>query len=196
MQALGEESMKLTAIVLAVCGVLPLAAQEPRRAVDTSPLTRQERAVLEYLKKDWEKEYRTTSIAVASEASKVKLSDASRLRLAKFIEANRMSYRAPARHRATTVALSPTEKLIARAILLLEAEGKKSVPPTEISEKMNLPTRSLREPLAFLQQFGAILPEGGGHYRVDPKYPRRPSRFIDFFSHGVEVNGRERFEVA
>ena len=107
-----------------------------------------------------------------------------------------MSYRAPARHRTTTVALSPTEKLIARAILLLEAEGKKSVTPTDISEKMNLPTRSLREPLAFLQQFGAILPEGGGRYRVDPKYPRRPSRFIDFFSHGVEVNGRERFEVA
>ena len=196
MQTPGEESMKLIAIVLVVWGVLPLAAQQPRRAVDTSSLTRQERAVLEYLKKDWEKEYRTTSIAVAAEVLNVKLSYASRLRLAKFIEANRMSYRAPARHRTTTVALSPAEKLIARAILLLEAEGKKSVTPTEISEKMNPPTRSLREPLAFLQQFGAVLPDAGGRYRVDPKYPRRPSRFIDFFSHGVEVNGRERFEVA
>ena len=127
---------------------------------------------------------------------KVKLSDASRFRLAKFIEANRMSYRAPARHRTTTVALSPTEKLTARAILLLETDGRRWVTPTEISEKMNLPTRSLREPLAFLQQFGAIFPEAGGSYRVDPKYPRMPSRFIDFFSHRVEVNGRERFEVA
>ena len=141
--------MKLIAILLALYGVLPLAAQEARPAVDTSSLTRQERAVLEYLKKDWEKEYRTTSIAVASEAVKVKLSDASRFRLAKFIEANRMSYRAPARHRTTTVALSPTEKLTARAILLLETDGRRWVTPTEISEKMNLPTRSLREPLAF-----------------------------------------------
>lgn len=182
----------------AATGVVPLRAQGEavKKAPDTSTLSRQEKVVLDYLANDWEKEYRTTSITVASEATRVKLSDASRLRLAKFIEANRMSYRAPARHRTTTVALSPTEKLVARTILLLEAQGKESAAPDEIANLMNVPARSLRGPLSFLQQLGAVLPQANGRYRVDAKYPRKPSRFIDFFSHHVEVNGREQFEVA
>ena len=61
---------------------------------------------------------------------------------------------------------------------------------------MNASAPSLRGPLSFLQQFGAILPQASGGYRVDAKYPRKPSRFIDFFSHHVKVNGREQFEVA
>lgn len=66
----------LTASLLAQSEAVPTAP-------DTSKLSRSEKTVLNYLARDWEKEYRTTSITVAAEATKVKLSDASRLRLAK-----------------------------------------------------------------------------------------------------------------
>ena len=190
--------MRRTLFAVAFLWTASLSAQSEavKKAPNTSTLSRAEKTVLNYLAKDWEKEYRTTSIPVAAEATKVKLSDASRLRLAKFIEANRMSYRAPARHRTTTIALSPTEKLIARSILLLEAQGNEAARPDEIAKMMNASAPSLRGPLSFLQQFGAILPQASGGYRVDAKYPRKPSRFIDFFSHHVKVNGREQFEVA
>ncbi len=190
--------MRRTLFAVAILWTTSLSAQSEavKTAPNTSTLLRAEKTILNYLAEDWEKEYRTTSISVATEATKVKLSDASRLRLAKFIEANRMSYRAPARHRTTTVTLSPTEKLVARTILLLEAQGKESAAPDEIANLMSVPVRSLRGPLSFLQQFGAVLPQASGRYRVDAKYPRKPSRFIDFFSHHVEVNGREQFEVA
>ena len=122
--------MRRTLFAIAFLWTASLSAQSEaeKKAPDTSTLSRAEKTVINYLAKDWEKEYRTSSITVAAEATKVKLSDASRLRLAKFIEANRMSYRAPARHRTTTIALSPTEKLIARSILLLEAQGNEAAP--------------------------------------------------------------------
>src|SRR5258708_34523754 len=125
--------MSRTVFAVAILWAVSLSAQSEavKTTPDTSTLSRAEKTVLNYLAKDWENEYRTTSIMVAAEATKIKLSDASRLRLAKFIEANRRSYRAPARHRTTTIALSPTEKLVARSILLLEAQGKEAARPDE-----------------------------------------------------------------
>lgn len=168
-------------------------AQSGKPVPDTRQLTREERVVLEYLKSDWRKQYRTTGIGLAAQITKTRLPDESRLRLAKFIEANRSAYVAPARHRTTTVALSANEKLTARAILLMEAR-RKAATRDDIAREMGVSAPSLDAPLKFLRSFGALLPDRG--YRVDPKYPRRPSRFIDFFSHEVQVNDRERFEVA
>ncbi len=171
-----------------------IRAQSNKPAPDTSQLTREERVVLEYLQGDWQKQYRTTSIGLAGQITKTRLSDESRLRLAKFIDAHRTAYAAPSRHRTTTVALTPKEKLTARAILLVEAQKKAAATREDIARVMGVSTRSLDAPLKFLQAFGVLSQDQG--YRVDPKYPRRPSRFIDFFSHQVEVNQRDRFEVA
>lgn len=184
--------------------VLPLAlyAQQSaqKASPDTGSLTPSERAVLRHLENDWEKRYRTTSINLAAEVLKLRISDASRLRLAQFIEANRSAFRAPARHRTTTVALTPQEKLIARAILLREAENKRSSTPAEIAGTLRLPVASLAPSLDVLQKFGVVVSEVEGkdrRYQVASQFPRRPSgRDIAFFAHRVTVNGRDKFEVA
>lgn len=175
-----------------------LGAQIKKPEPDPSSLTFHERTVLEYLQGDWQKQYRTTSIGLAAQVTRIKLSDESRLKLAKFIEANRSSYAAPARHRTTTVALTAQEKLVARAILLLEAKGRPAN-RQDIASLMGVSARTLGAPLAYLLRFGVVSPEGAEAnplYRVDAKYPRRLTRFIDFFSHQVEVNGHDKFEVA
>src|SRR5712692_10127821 len=74
-----------------------LCAQTGKSEPDTSSLYCQERTVLEYLQGDWQKQYRTTSIGLAAQVTRTKISDESRLKLAKFIEANRSAYAAPAR---------------------------------------------------------------------------------------------------
>lgn len=184
--------------------VLPLVVYGQQSAQKASPdtgsLTPSERAVLHHLENDWEKRYRTTSINLAAEVLKLRISDASRLRLAQFIEANRSAIRAPARHRTTTVALTPQEKLIARAILLREAENKRSSTPEEIAATLRLPVASLAPSLDYLQKFGVVVSEVEGkdrRYEVASQFPRRPSaRDIAFFSHRVTVNGRDKFEVA
>ena len=178
--------------LLLMAGVI--RAQSSKPAPDTSSLTREERIVLEYLRGDWQKQYRTAGIDLAARITNTRLLDESRLRLAKFIDANRSAYAAPARHRTTTVALTPKEKLTARAILLLEAQPRAAATREDIARVMGVPPRSLDASLKFLRNFGVLSPDQG--YRVDPKYPRRPSRFIDFFSHQVEVNHSARFEVA
>src|SRR6266849_6754294 len=160
-----------------------LGAQTKKPEPDTSSFTSQEKTVLEYLQGDWEKQYRTTSIGLAAQVTRTKISDESRLKLARFIEANRSSYAAPARHRSTTVALTPQEKLVARAILLLEAK-ERPANRQEIASLMGVSARSLGAPLAYLQRFGVVSSEGmeaDAPYRVEAKYPRRPTRFIDFF---------------
>jgi hypothetical protein len=163
------------------------------------PLTASEKDLLEYLRLDWTKQYRTTSFSVAAQATGRKLSDASRLKLARALEASRKGYTAPARHGVTTVALSPQEKWIARAILAHELQSGQAATAPQIAQHLNALPGSLKQPLRFLLDFGAIAMEGSPKepaYRVAPQYPRRPSYKIDFYSHQVEVNGQEKFEVA
>lgn len=50
-----------------------------------------------------------------------------------------------------------------------------------------------------MQKLGVVLAEREGNdrrYRLAARFPRRPSYRIDFQSHQVEVNGRDKFEVA
>ena len=192
------------AIAATLFGLLwagPLSGQgsDTRSAPDTSALTRQERRVLDYLREDWSRQYRTTGIPLAAAATKLKLSDASRLRLERFLESHRSDFGAPSRHGITTVVLTPEEKLMARALLLREiAAGSASV-PADIAADMKLPARRAAQRLEFLRRAGVVVVEGEAKnrgYRVAERYPRRPTPRIDFYSHLVEVNGGDRFEVA
>ncbi|MBI3682615.1 MAG: hypothetical protein HY235_19735 [Acidobacteria bacterium] len=178
-----------------------LAAQEQttKPPIDTSQFTASERALLEYLRLDWAKQYRTTGLGVAAKVTHTKLSDGSRLRLARFLEAHRAGFTAPARHGVTTIALTAEEKLIARAILFHEIQHQGVAKLEDIGRQVGISPRSLQQPLRFLEDFGAIAVESDGKesgYRVASRYSRRPTYRIDFFSHQVEVNGRDKFEVA
>lgn len=168
-------------------------------SLETSSLTPQEKVVLKHLREDWAKKYRTTSIGLAAEVLGTRLSDGSRLRLAKFLESNRKAFPVLGRHGTTTVALTSKEKLIARTLLLSELRDKTGSTPDQIVRDLRGSTRSLGRPLDFMHKLGIVLEEGEGNdrlYRLADRFPRRPSYRIDFQSHQVEVNGRDKFEVA
>ncbi len=180
-----------SAIVLLRFGSLP--AQQP------AELTSQEKQALEHLRSDWKKTYRTTSLPVAARALNIKLSDESRLRLARHLDSHRSDFVAPARHGVTTVALSPEEKRIARALLSREIRHGSASTVAEAAADLKLPAPAAGRRLEFLRQLGVVSAEGEGpsrRYRAAERFPRGPSPRIDFYSHHVEVNGRERFEVA
>lgn|SRR5450759_48931 len=90
------------------------------------------------------------------------------------------------------------------AAALRAAESGKTAAMTEVRtlggtcvNRGCLPSKNLVEAARIL--YDSRNPEGAEAnppYRVDAKYPRRPTRFIDFFSHRVEVNGHDKFEVA
>jgi hypothetical protein len=168
-------------------------------SLDTSSLTQSERKVLEHLRQEWTKKYRTTSIGLAAESMRLKLSDDSRMRLVHFLQSNRRQYPIVARHGATTVALTSQEKLIARDLLLRETLGKTWSRPEEVAGELKLPARPLQPRLEFMRKLGIVLAEEEGkdlRYHLADRFPRRPSYRIDFQSHQVEVNGSDKFEVA
>ncbi len=185
---------------LLLCNAQLLSQDKPSRpSLDTSSLGPFEKRVLEHLREDWGKKYRTTSIGLAAEVLGIRISDDSRLRLARFFESNRKALPVLGRHGATTVALTPREKLIARTLLLREAHDKRGSTPEQIARDLQASTRSLERPLEFMRKLGVALAEGEGNdrrYRLADHFPRRPSYRIDFQSHQVEVNGRDKFEVA
>lgn len=168
-------------------------------APDAASLTRQEALVLEHLRADWGKQYRTTSVPVAAKSMRLRLSDESRLRLSRFLETHRSEFIAPGRHGITTVVLAPQEKLIARALLLREIRGGSTARADDVAAETQLPLRQVSRGLEFLRQLDVVVADGEGknrHYRVAERFPRRPSPRIDFYSHLVEVNGHDPFEVA
>ena len=179
----------------------PLLSEEKTSgaSLDTTSLTGPEKAVVEHLRQDWTRPYRTTSIGLAAEVRRIKLSDDSRLRLAQFLDPNRKAFPVLGRHGTTTVALTRKEKLIARTLLLSEVRDKTGFTSEQIARDLQVSTRSLERPLEFMQKLDVILAEREGNdrrYRLAPRFPRRPSYRIDFQSHQVEVNGRDKFEVA
>jgi len=179
----------------------PLRARQQSAASppDTSSLTGQQKAVLEYLLRDWGKTYRTTSIGLAAEVNQIALSDESRLRLARFLELNRSSYSCPARYGAVTLALTPVEKRTARALLLREERNPAGATSAELAADLRLSAQSMERRLAFLKEMGVIVAAAEGNnrrYKAAARFARRPTREIDFFSHQVEVNRTDKFEVA
>ncbi|MGH9659574.1 MAG: hypothetical protein ACRD96_13585, partial [Bryobacteraceae bacterium] len=85
------------------------------------------------------------------------------------------------------------------AILLHEIQYQGAAKPEDIGRQVGVSPRSLKQPLRFLQDVGAIAVEGDGKesgYRLASRYSRHPTYRIDFFSHQVEVNGSDKFEVA
>lgn len=181
--------------------VAPLLSQDQTSgaSVDTTSLTGPEKAVVEHLRQDWRKQYRTTSIGLAAEGKRLTLSDDSRLRLVQFLESNRKPYPVLGRHGTTTVALTPQEKLIARTVLLREVRGKAGSKLEEVAGDLQVPVGPLKRRLEFMQKLGVVLTKGEGkdlRYHVAERFPRRPSYRIDFQSHQVEVNGSDKFEVA
>jgi len=171
----------------------------PAAASGAITLNKDEKAVLDHLAADWRKRFRTTSFGLAADVVGVRLPDESRLRLARFLEAARGSYSAPSRHGVTAVALSPQEKLMVRAMMLVESRERKAPTAEQIAAEMRVPAASLDRPLAFLLKLGTVSAEGEGPepgYRPAVRFPRNPSPRIDFYSHQVEVNGTDKFEVA
>ena len=178
----------------------PLTAQEQgAAAADVNSLTAPERAVLEYLHQDWGKQFRSTSIGLAAQATGKRLGDTSRLRLARHLEANRASHPVPARHGVTTVALTPEEKLVARALLLFEARDAKGATVDQVAGGMRLSHADVRRSLAFLEELDIVSATGEGsgrRFKVAARFSRRPTWRIDFYSHKVQVNRGAPFEVA
>src|SRR5713226_2982560 len=93
-------------------------------ANDQAQLNAQEQKVIDYLVKDWGEDYSVTSVDIAMNAVKVAKSEETRFRIGNYIKSHPELHEIIRRWGWVTLALTPDEKLIARALINAELEGQ------------------------------------------------------------------------
>lgn len=160
-------------------------------------LKSQEQKVIDYLRKDWNEDYTVTSVDIAMQAVGVKQSDETRFRIGSYIKAHPELHEVIRRWGWVTLVLTPDEKLIARALVNAQREGKPAPTVAEIAKAVEINESQAKRGLAMLGRYEIIERDGSpdsGGYKVLPKYLKWEPR-LDFLFHKVTVAGGRQFNT-
>src|SRR5437660_12319411 len=136
-------------LLLAVIALL-LFVNGARAANDQAQLTAQEQKVIDYLVKDWGEDYSVTSVDIAMNAVKVAPSDETRFRIGNYIKAHPELHEIIRRWGWVTFVLIPDEKLIARALINAERDGKPVPSVSELTIAVGVKEPDVKRGLARL----------------------------------------------
>src|SRR5712692_7169435 len=140
-------------------------------ANDPVQLTAQEQKVIDYLVKDWGEDSSVTSVDIAMSALKVAPSDETRFRIGSYIKAHPELHEVIRRWGWVTLVLTPDEKLIARALVNAERDGKPVPSVSELAKAVGVKEPDLKRALAMLERYEILKKDrraGGVGYTVIP----------------------------
>ena len=183
-------------LLLAVSGLV-LLASSARAANDQAQLNSQEQKVLDYLLKDWGQDFSVTSIDIAMTAVKVEQSDETRWRIGSYIKAHPELHEVIRRWGWVTVVLTPEEKLIARALINAERDGKPVPSASELAKAVAVSEAQVKRELSMLARYEILQADtkaGGVGYKVMPRYIKWEPR-LDFVFHKVSLDSGRQFNT-
>src|SRR5713226_9409756 len=140
----------LTVIALLLC------MNRAGAANDQAQLTAQEQKVIDYLVKDWGEDSSVTSVDIAMNALKVAPSDETRFRIGSYIKAHPELHEVIRRWGWVTLVLTPDEKLIARALVNAERDGKPAPSIEEIAKAVGITEDQAKRSLSMLERYEII----------------------------------------
>jgi hypothetical protein len=181
---------------LAASGLL-LFANSTKAAHDQGQLNSQERKVIDYLLNDWGQDFSVTSVDVAMAALKVEPSDETRFHIGSYIKAHPKLHEVIRRWGWVTLVLTPDEKLIARALINTEREGKPGPTIADIAKAVGVSEAQARPGLAMLERYEILKQDakaGGAGYRVVPHYIKWEPR-LDFVFHRLTLDSGRQFNT-
>ena len=179
----------LIALLLFVSGVSAANVQEPLNA--------QEQKVIDYLVKDWGEDYSVTSVDIAMNAVKVAPSDETRVGIGNYIKAHPELHEVIRRWGWVTLVLTPDEKLIARALINAERDGKAVPSVTELAKAIGAKEPDVKRGLAMLERYEILKKDskaGGVGYAVLLRYIKWQPR-LDFVFHKISLDSGRQFNV-
>src|SRR6266852_4233891 len=138
---------------------------------DQAQLTAQDQKVIDYLVKDWGEDYSVTSVDIAMNAVKVAPSDETRFRIGKYIKSHPELHEVIRRWGWVTLVLTPDEKLIARALINSERDGKLVPSVSELAKAVGVKEPDLKRGLAMLERYEILKKDskaGSVRYAVIP----------------------------
>ena len=183
-------------LLLAVIALL-LFVSGARAANDQAHLNAQEQKVIDYLVKDWGKDSNVTSVDIAMNAIKVAPSDETRFRIGNYIKAHPELHEVIRRWGWVTLVLTPDEKLIARALINAESDGKPAPSSTELARAVSIKEPDVKRGLAMLEGYEILKKDskaGGAGYAVIPRYMKWEPR-LDFVFHKISLDSGRQFNV-
>ncbi len=183
-------------LLLAASGLL-IFASGAIAAGNQAQLNPQEQKVIDTLVKDWGGDYSVTSVDIAMNALKVEQSDETRFRIGNYIKAHPELHEVIRRWGWVTLVLTPDEKLIARALINAEREGKPEPTLAEIAKAVGVSESQAKRGLAMLERYEILKQDakvGGAGYRVTPHYIKWEPR-LDFVFHRVTLDSGRQFNT-
>jgi len=94
--------------------------------------------VIDYLVNDWGQDFSVTSVDIAMSALKLEQSDETRFRIGSYIKGHPELHEVIRRWGWATLVLTPDEKLIARALVNAEREGKTGPGTSELAKAVGV----------------------------------------------------------
>jgi hypothetical protein len=189
--------MKTKPWLLLTLIALLLFVNEASAANDQAQLTAQDQKVIDYLVKDWGEDSSVTSVDIAMNAVKVAPSDETRFRIGNYIKAHPELHEVIRRWGWVTLVLTPDEKLISRALINAEREGKPALSVSELAKAVGVKEPDVKRGLAMLEQYEILKKDSkvkGAGYAVMPRYIKWEPR-LDFVFHRITLDSGRQFNV-
>jgi len=189
--------MKTKPRLLLIVIALLLFVNGASAANDQAQLATQEQKVIDYLVKDWGEDYSVTSVDIAMNALKVAPSDETRFRIGNYIKAHPELHEVIRRWGWVTLVLTPDEKLIARALINSERDGKPTPSVSELTKAVGIKRPDVKRGLAMLERYEILKKDskaGGIGYSVIPRYIKWQPR-LDFVFHKISLDSGRQFNV-
>lgn len=189
--------MKSQRWFLLVLSVLLLFARSAPTEATQTQLSAQEQKVIDYLVKDWSEDYSVTTVDIAMKAVRVDQSGETRFRIGSYIKAHPELHEIIRRWGWVTLVLTPDEKLIARALVNAERDGKSAPSLAELTNAVAISEHDVKRGLSTLERYEILTKDakaGGTGYRVMPRYIKWEPR-LDFVFHNVSLDSGRQFSV-
>ncbi len=157
----------------------------------------QEQKVIDYLVNDWGQDFSVTSVDIAMGALKVEQSDETRFRIGNYIKTHPELHEVIRRWGWVTLVLTPDEKLIARALINAERDGKSTPGTSELAKAVGVSEAQVKRGLSMLERYEILKKDSSASnvsYRVMPHYVKWEPR-LDFVFHKMSLDSGRQFNV-
>jgi hypothetical protein len=183
--------------LLLAASALLLFASSARAADGQVQLNTQEQKVVDYLVNDWGQDFSVTSVDIAMAALKVEQSDETRFRIGSHIKAHPELHEVIRRWGWVTLVLTPDEKLIARALINADRDGKPAPSVSELAKAVGIKEPDVKRGLAMLERYEILKKDskaGGLGYAMPQSYLKWEPR-LDFVFHRVSLDSGRQFNT-
>lgn len=179
-----------------VLSALFLCASSVAAKGNQPQLSAQDQKVVDYLVKDWGEDYSVTTVDIAIRAVKDEQSEESRFRIGSYIKAHPELHEIIRRWGWVTLVLTPDEKLIARALINAQRDGKPAPSLSELAKAVAVKEPDVKRGLAMLARYEILTKDNktGTGYSVVARYIKWEPR-LDFVFHNVTLDGGRQFSV-